>query len=145
MEVANIQLSAINGEIYAGLACGNDLSLNEGDKLPVFPKNKIAAISMASRWAFNKYGGDPATRDIAINGIRALFSLGLLEDNYPDHNYSDQSATLGAAAESDAEIIRATSKDEMRKAFTVVLATKASFWLTNHHVGHSNGEMVHLQ
>ncbi|XP_077264311.1 uncharacterized protein LOC143898601 [Temnothorax americanus] len=139
--VIRITLPSLNGDIEAGITVGVDSSLPDDKKLPIaISGNAVASLdvvkSCALIWAMDQFT-DNIARTLFVNGIAGLLDLGMVceIDNIPDGDWHKKAAT---AMPTEADLTRASamvSVEEMKKGVTIAVATKANYWLMNHHTG----------
>lgn len=135
-------LPSVDGPIEAGIAVAIDQVLANGDKLPVrivegesFLVSKAVALRWAHQKAVEQFKGNSEAISISCNSVHALYNTCALSAD-------DSDVLTGAVGQ---VFLRDTSKDdiitpyvtlqETQKALSVIVATKISYWLTNHHTG----------
>lgn len=144
----NINLPSINGELEAGITIGVDSSLPDEKKLPILTlAGKPAAIEVvkqhAAVWAFAQHM-EARARRLLVNGVIGLIDTGCLcytgEDRslIPDGDWRFQSTTMSPTQDVINAVQALCSVEDIGKAVTVAIATKANFWLMNHHTGQGN-------
>lgn len=137
----NINLPSINGEIEAGITVGVDASLPEDKKLPIYctanaPGTMSQIKEVAMVWAYRQFTDNDARR-LLMNGIAGILDLGLIRHilEVPDGDWRKVMTYDRADEETKKSINAMVSLEEMIRAVTVAVATKANFWLMNHHTG----------
>lgn len=135
-----ITLPNINGTLEAGLAVGTDPSLAEAVRLPVWETATTAnATKDAAQWVYEKFKNTPeAVLRTYINAAVICVQGGLCR-KVGTSNDGDWKGTTASActefnttAEEAARISGYISNDNVQKALTLIVATKANWWLTNH-------------
>lgn len=138
-----IEIPSINGAIEAGITIGVDSSLPEDRKLPILMQgNVVATLAMvkqtAALWAYGQFT-DVNARRLFVNGVLGLIDTGLIctsgEEMLADGDWCMVVAPSAPTAAQKALIEGVVTRDDMLKAITVAVATKANFWLMNHHTG----------
>lgn len=145
MAAFSIELPEINGEIEAGITVGVDASLPDEKKLPIrhignLPGTHSIIKTHALSWALTQYN-DREARRMFMNGIAGILDIGAVRhtNNIPDGDWKKiQVMTEPAEAEAadiKNRIIEIVTRDEIVRAITIAVATKANYWLMNHHTG----------
>lgn len=137
----------INGSIEAGLAVGTDPSLSDDKKIPIVEAATTQTASrVAAKWAYFTFRDSPdAIRRAYVSAAVICVQAGLCRriGAIPDGDWRtfNSEAAIGiqgaesmTAADSN-RISSMITKDDMQKALTLIIATKATWWLTNHHTG----------
>lgn len=137
----NINLPFINGEIEAGITIGVDASLPDDKKLSILQVGrKVADIGLvkqhAAMWAYRQFN-DMTARQLFVNGILGLIDTGCIchVRDVPDGDWFYQMTAIAPTAEEKTAIEALVNVEAINKAITVAIATKANFWLMNHHTG----------
>lgn len=135
----SITLPDLNGTMEAGLAVGTDPRLAEGDRLPVLITGTIqAAAQHAMNWALGRWRNvDHQAREIYIAGAAAAIFCKLVRrlGTQPDGDWIEAVATT-APTPADLPILnQSCTPESIQRAVTLLVATKANWWLTNHHTG----------
>lgn len=136
-----IKIPGINGEVECGITVGVDASLSDDKQLPILclatrPALHADVRSNAAVWALRQTH-DQNALTLLVNGVVGLIDVGLIceSDDKPDGDWKKVLSPI-EQEEADAQrILAMANKDEMKKAVTVALATKANYWLMNHHTG----------
>lgn len=136
-----IHLPSLNGDIEAGITIGVDAKLSDADKLPILVTagnaSSVANVKQhAVTWAYRRVT-EVNARKLFINGIAGLIDVGLIctLDQHPDGDWRKEVSAL-VPTQDEANAIQGIVSDlELKRAVTVVIATKANFWLQNHHTG----------
>lgn len=133
-------LPVINGQVEGGIAAGLDESLAHDDRLPILKAadgtfDQESAKAFALRWAYQKFENNPDMRKLAVCAVVVVFDLGLIALDDSDVAYVGPDHPLCSDDANDAAIKELTNHTGYSRAATVILATKASWWLTNHHTG----------
>lgn len=157
MSLSNINLPDINGAYEIGLAVGTDPGLAEGLKLPIF-RDQAATDSSVFRscasWvctndAFRNY--QLADRNFLVSCIAGLIQTKLIRTRPQgsaaeapdaatrvcdgDWFFAAQASTATADEAARINIQDALNPENIQKALLCIAATKANFWLINHHTG----------
>ncbi|KAM0726700.1 hypothetical protein ACS0PU_007884 [Formica fusca] len=137
----NIDIPSINGAIEAGITIGVDSSLPEDKKLPILMQGVApAALAVvkqhAALWAYVQFT-DATARRLFVNGVLGVIDTGLIYavQDLPDGDWVKANVAQQATAVQKQAIEGIVVRDDMLKAVTVAVATKANFWLMNHHTG----------
>lgn len=134
-----ISLPDINGTMEAGLAVGTDPRLAEDDRLPVLTVGRIEdAAQHAMNWALVRWRTiDHQARDLYIAGAAAAIFCKLIRRVGPNPDGDWRIVQTGVApAAADLPILnQCCTLESIQRAVTVLVATKANWWLTNHHTG----------
>lgn len=144
----NITLPSINGTIEAGLAVGTDPSLAENLKLPILTNGTAESASKeVAHWAYEKFKNLPEhVLRTYINAAVICVQGGLCRKvgTTPDGDWVSITATVCGSytttAEEGLRISQMITNENVQKALTIIVATKANWWLTNHHTG--QGDVV---
>jgi hypothetical protein len=132
------RLPDINGEIEAGIAAGVDASVADQRKLSVWSEQDGADLrhyALASAcWAYTN--ADFATEDVkghyAVCAFAAI-AYELIGDGDGDVKPATTEANYDKATV-DA-VLALLTEENIRIAVTIMLASKVSWWITNHHTG----------
>lgn len=143
------RLPAINGHFEAGIAIGSDQSLADSDRLVVYPEIKIEGKSdlechhvravASALWALRQNQG--LNSEIAIVGAYCAVYFGLigtLTSGAPEGEYVMAENLL--APPSDDETVKLKElliEKRINQTLTMMIATKANYYMTNHHTGES--------
>lgn len=137
----NINLPSINGEIEAGITIGVDASLPDDKKLPILKiARDVAGLNLvkqhAAMWAYRQFT-DMTARQLFVNGVLGLIDTGCIchINDVADGDWFYQMTTTAPTNEDKAAIEAIVNVEAINKAITVAIATKANFWLMNHHTG----------
>lgn len=134
-----IQLPPINGSLEAGIAVGIDPALADDIKLPLLTgANLPRAASLAGAWARNKFSTlPPVALDLITSGAIACTMFGMLRrvNGSPDGDWVPINAPPQESDAWEAVPAHTYTVEALRTALTVIVSTKANFWLTNHHTG----------
>lgn len=143
-DTLKINLPPVNGLFEAGIAVGLDPSLPEAEKLPILRMASTEdAISYAAQWANTTFAAKPnAAKQLYVNGAVACIGAGLC-------------TTVGTANDGDWIMVEKPSdkvkagippnyvnRKEIHRALTLIVATKANWWTSNHHTGQANQELT---
>ena len=137
-------LPSIDGEIEAGIATGTDQRLANDHKIKVYRpdvgdgenRHGIEAVHTKSatlRWVYDVYNGPK--RVILMNAASVIIDLGLIAINDSDFSDMREDSDYRQNAANDDAIKAMVTQEEMRKALTLIVGTKANYWLMNHHTG----------
>nr|AXA52553.1 putative capsid [Linepithema humile qinvirus-like virus 1] len=140
-----VNLPSINGEIEAGITVGVDATLPDDQKLPIFyMKNEPATLEQIKQnavcWAFTQFT-DVVASEIISNGVAAMMDLGLvtytgkIPSIVADGDWFHTSHSVELTEDLSKSIPKVVTKEAMMKSVTMAVATKANFWLMNHHTG----------
>lgn len=137
----SIEIPSINGAIEAGITIGVDSSLPQDKKLPILMQGATPATlalvkQHAALWAYTQFT-DVNARRLFVNGVLGLVDTGLIctVGESSDGDWYKAVTPIQATAAQKELIEGIVSRDDMLKAITVAVATKANFWLMNHHTG----------
>lgn len=134
-----ISLPDINGTMEAGLAVGTDPRLTEDDRLPILSAGRIEeAAQHAMNWALLRWRtADHQARDLYIAGAAAAIFCKLVRrvGNNPDGDWRVVDTAVAPAAADLTILNQCCTIQSIQRAVTVLVATKANWWLTNHHTG----------
>jgi hypothetical protein len=133
-----VNLPALNGEFTCGLAVGSDAQLAADEKLPIFA-NIAQDMSKAStlRYLFRKYKTQARLADeivaIYLNAAAALYDANLLASDDGDSQICTEAPLTDTT--NDVEIMGHINQESLVRVATLIVATKAHWWNSNHHVG----------
>lgn len=137
MSTFSITLPDFNGEIEVGLAVGTDQSLPEDMKLPIIITPSLNdAAGYAGAWAYAKFAKSSVpVREFLTSAAIGVVVTGLARKvgPIPDGDWKEL-GTLPRDAP-PAPPADTYTVQMITKALTVGIATKAMFFLTNHHTG----------
>lgn len=134
-----IALPPINGSLEAGIAVGVDPNLPDDIKLPLLVGSNLQrAVSLAGAWARSKFSNmPPAALDLMTSGAMTCVMFGLLRkiNGQSDGDWMPIQVPPAEAEGWDPVPASTYTVESLRNALTVIIATKANYWLTNHHTG----------
>ncbi len=87
------------------------------------------------RWACNKFGGNSDVRTLMVNAIVVLVDCGLVPEQDSDYTLINNPTEVMQSDANDEAIKALVTPVKQRQAATIMVATKANYWLINHHVG----------
>lgn len=139
-----VDIPRLNGETEVGINTGVDPALDSGDKLPIWNLgDRFASAHAAAAWTIKNYRASLPKECIVFmaNAAFAICELGMVRyiegTEIPDGDFRivNEAFFTGITKKEfdDAEAI--ITNVEKRKSVTTAVATKASFYLCNHHVG----------
>ncbi len=136
-----VKLKAFDGAVTAGLAALGDDSLPEAERLPV-PVNanldvhQLAVYAAANAVSNPLVGANRDCRALVANAAYLVVGYGLvakgLDAGGGDIRDVPQSFTSQAMI-NDAESL--LNEENLKKAATIIMASKVNWWETNHHTG----------
>lgn len=136
-----INLPTINGEIEVGITIGVDAALPDEQKLPiVYQRNIPAPMDMIKAvcldFAYTQAQTDQARR-LLLNGVCACLDVGLIctAQALAVGDWKQTVQVPEISAERGLLLRSFLNLEDMKRAITIILATKANWWLMNHHVG----------
>lgn len=142
-----IVIPDINGSLEAGLAVGTDPSLSEDRKIPIVEASSTQTASrIAAKWAYFTFRDSPdIIRRAYVSAAVICVQAGLcrrigttLDGDWRSFNSEAAIGITGAesmTASDSSRISGMITKEDIQKALTLIIATKATWWLTNHHTG----------
>lgn len=136
-----INLPTINGALEAGLAVGTDVSLADDAKLPICSAASLGdAVKQAAVWAYTKFAGSPQeVLEMYVSGAAICIQGALCRmiGVSLDGDWKEAGANIaGLSVPADVGPIQAMiSSTNYQRALTIIVATRANWWLTNHHTG----------
>lgn len=147
MAQIQMNLPSINGEIEAGITIGVDASLPDDKKLPILYQGAdVASINMvkinAAVWAYREVHNVIARR-LFVNGVCVAIDMGLIceiggpttRTGIPDGDWRKIVNPL-QMTQDEANLIKTlVTVEDMKEAIAIMVATKANWWLMNHHIG----------
>ncbi|CAH0382904.1 unnamed protein product [Bemisia tabaci] len=129
----------LNCSLEAGIAVGVDPNLPDDIKLPLLVGSNLQrAVSLAGAWARSKFANlPPAALDLMTSGAMTCVMFGLLRkvNGQPDGDWMPIPTPPEEAEGWDPVPANTYTVEALRTALTVIVATKANWWLTNHHTG----------
>lgn len=145
MAQIRIVLPSINGEIEAGITVGVDASLPDDKKLPILlvggvPAQLAVIKQNCLSWGLNKFT-DNTAKALFLNGISGLLDTGLIcttpstDGGTPDGDWYKTLTEFPLDEAGKTALTSTITLEAVKKAVTVAIATKANFWLMNHHTG----------
>lgn len=141
----SIELPEINGDIEAGITVGVDSSLPDEKKLPIrhigpLPSTHAIIKTHTLSWALTQFG-DFEARKLFMNGIAGILDIGAVRHagGVPDGDWKRVQISVDPTdvdqEEIKRKILEIITRDDIKKAVTIAVATKANYWLMNHHTG----------
>lgn len=140
MSEMTIILPSLGQEIEAGLAAFMNAPLPDEKKLPILIQDgKIATVTMVKSnaviWGLSQFN-QVAARELFLNGIAAAIDLGLIcthaGTHIPDGNWKKSSIVLPISQEEKTTVERLITREKMKAAVSIIVATKANYWMMNH-------------
>ena len=112
------------------------MALADCNKLPVdTSKQREKVKSAAFRWTFQKYNAHEKVQKIVLNAIMVLFDCRVLVPDDSDILTGLVDNEYLTDDSNNKEIKEKITTTDQRQAATIMVATKADYWLPNHHVG----------
>lgn len=150
-------LPEINGVFEAGISLGSDVQLADSKKLRLFPLEEIQQGDGAHErnlrlrayksalWAYrNEELGQGATKQFYVCGAFAVVYFGLMSRYMsPPRNDGDwvEVSSPGSFAEPNVgeqqALLAFLTHANVTRALTLIIATKANWYIMNHHTGQS--------
>ena len=130
----------MNGSLDVGIAVGIDPGLKEADRLQVHEGagvNNETAKMLTLKQLYNHCSivkkFDKTVCEYAVLGVYAALEMGIISEDSTDVVRSD----LSGVAENHADILikGENLRERTAVALTLLVATKATWWATNHHLG----------
>jgi len=144
----HVQLPDFNGCYEAGVAIGVDPALGEDEKLRVqrpVGRSVKESLGLTLRWVWARFVEDKQLpdeiRDLIMYSVYAGLMSGMISFGDGDVIEADLTTQHAEPNGADAYFQPGISKDKITTALTVAVATKAAFWLTNHHLGGDTGRL----
>lgn len=134
----SVTLPNINGSLEAGIAVGTDPSLSATLKLPIAGVNMEAALKNACAWAFcNFRGKEEKVHCLYVCGAYIAIRGQLCQKvgTTSDGDWDDRTVASDPTADEIKKINEFLTEENIRRALTIIVATKANWWQMNHHVG----------
>ncbi|XP_072160645.1 uncharacterized protein [Bemisia tabaci] len=114
-------------------------SLPDDIKLPLLTGSTLQrAVSLAGAWARSKFSNmPPVAQELMMSGamVCVMFGISRKINGQPDGDWVPIPAPPAESETWEAVPQQTYSIEALRTALTVVVATKANWWLTNHHTG----------
>lgn len=128
-----VNLPALNGNYEVGIAVGTDAALAEEKKLNLYASSTCTAI-----WAWDRFASSPirahyAAAAYVCHSLAFCRTVGTSNDKCGD--YIKVKGALQVTEVLRVALEAAITSDVVLCASTVIIATKANFWATNHHTG----------
>ena len=141
-----LNLPPYNGPFEAGIAIGVDPSLSEDKKLVCHaPRERDddttrdTAIALSLRATFTRLIEGrrlrPEVLDLYMYGAIAVLYCGLTSATDGYNTIRDLSVECRDPNGADNLLGASMDKSKLVTALTIIVGSKASFWLTNHHTG----------
>ncbi|CAM1308185.1 Uncharacterised protein g4774 [Pycnogonum litorale] len=144
MDVIIDNIPPINGPLEAGIAVGIDPSLCDDEKLIIRTINDdktltnfMSSKSVALRFAYTKFSKDPLLTKYYVNSANLLYDCALHSPGDSDAVYGNVGGAYISDTSNDAAIRDMLDDKYAEICLFLIIATKANFWLTNHHTGQS--------
>jgi hypothetical protein len=134
-----ITIPSVNGGLEFGIAVGVDQSLADAQKLHLLENGPLVDVrEQAVLWAFRSTASQPTDiRKLLVNAAVVAVNLQLcrLVGERHDGDWIYAVSEAGATPEEAATISSWLSMESIIRAGTLMIATKANWWATNHHTG----------
>jgi len=139
MALDAVNLPNLNGALEAGLAVGTDPSLPEEKKLRLSLTGDVSACSTkAMVWAAVTFANaSEKVKALYMSGAALCVTHGLAQrvGAAPDGDWVVDETLPLANPEQQALIARLVTRENLQQALTIAVATKATWWVSNHHTG----------
>lgn len=140
-----IELPNINGHYEAGIAASSEASLAPELSLPILIQSNTSAAASATNaaiWAQASAANSLKIKNKDITsllgaGAYACIIFGLCRKRASTENMDCDAhiTTEPATSKPGVDYGSAITADNLRRALTVIIATKANYWCMNHHTG----------
>ncbi|CAM1330157.1 Uncharacterised protein at_DN2557 [Pycnogonum litorale] len=142
MEVLIDNIPPINGPLEAGIEVGIDPSLSEEYKLVVRTINDDKSLtslayskSVALRYAYARYSSIPALVKYYVNAVNVLYDCSLHAPMDSNTVYGNVGSEYVSDSSNYDAIRNLLTNESAQTCLSFMIATKANYWLTNHHTG----------
>ena len=140
----NLKLPAMNGTIDVGISVGTDMGLPEADRIQIHDRAgvdvesaKMLTLRQVYDHCANTKQFGPSVCEMAVFAVYGALETGLISHVSNDVVKADFSAVVANRA--DELMLLPERPLRTQAAITLLVATKASWWPTNHHLGEQTG------